>query len=389
MKKTIIILIIAGLVIMFMGVVGFSYYQKSQVEWRKQEQSSNVGPIIIGGILPLTGDSAPVGVPIKRAAELALSEVNGRGGVNGRLINLEIRDGKCDARTAAEEATNLINEFNIPVIFGGACSSETLAIAPIAERAGIILFSPASTSPDITTAGDYIFRNAPSDASQGRLLAEVAIKKGYKKVGAIVENTDYAVGIEQIFKSVFSEQNRSVVSNDYSSDAISVEDELRSIKESNVDALLILVQSPGKAGLIFAELEKMNWSVPLLSNDVVLGAKEELNAHRAFTNGIIGADLDINESNVSFQDFVQKYESVYGESVTYSLYASLGYDAMNIIIEALTKTNGSVEAIRLYLNSITNRIGAAGALTLDKNGDPVSGHVLKQFIDGVIKPYSL
>ena len=73
-----------------------------------------------------------------------------------------------------------MNVDKVKVILGGICSGETLAAAPITEAAKVILLSPSATSPDITNAGDYVFRTIPSDANAGRISAQTAIKNGLK-----------------------------------------------------------------------------------------------------------------------------------------------------------------------------------------------------------------
>ena len=160
------------------------------------------GPIKIGFVAPLTGDVAGIGQNMKAATELAISEINKNGGINGRLITLIAEDGKCDGKEAVTAVTKLINIDKVPVIIGGACSSETVAPAPIAEKAKVVMLSPLSSNPSITTAGDYIFRNYASDSFQGVKAAEFAVNTLKSKNIAVLScMSDWCQGLQQEFKN--------------------------------------------------------------------------------------------------------------------------------------------------------------------------------------------
>ncbi|KKU47714.1 hypothetical protein A3H10_03735 [Candidatus Uhrbacteria bacterium RIFCSPLOWO2_12_FULL_46_10] len=376
-------IIIAAVAVVFILMIWSAYYQQRAIEGGRQPAVNTAGPIQIGAIIPLSGDVAAVGMPIKKAAELALEEINKSGGINGRQLRLNIRDGRCDAREAVNAAETLITIDHVPIIFTGGCSSETLAVAPLAERSRVILFSPSATSPEITNAGEYVFRNAPSDASQGRLLAEAAFARGYQKVGVLQEQTDYAVGISIIFSARLKELGGSVQVETYRSDAVNVRDELANLKNVGIDALLFVVQSPAKADLILNQLHESEWHLPLLTNDVSLGASSFMDERYAdTTEGLIAANLGVNEKNPLYQEFLKKYREAYGEEVTFPLYAALSYDAIYLLRDAILKNGLNPENIRAYLMSVKDRPGAGGTLTFDKNGDPVAGHVLKQIVNG-------
>ena len=133
-----------------------------------------------------SGDGAVDGIPLQRAVTLAVNEINLAGGIQGQNVEVVWEDGKCEARAATAAAQKLVTMDAVRVIFGGVCSSETLAMAPMTEGAKVILLSPSSTSPDITTAGDFVFRTAASDALAGRVAAQYAYEKLTKRRAAII-----------------------------------------------------------------------------------------------------------------------------------------------------------------------------------------------------------
>ena len=131
------------------------------------KEAGGENTIRIGSVGPLTSDLAYIGENMKAAVELASDEINSAGGIKGKKIEIIYEDGKCDPKEAANAANKLINIDKVTAIIGGLCSSETLAMAPLAEKSKVILLSAGSTNPGITNAGDYIFRNVPSDSFQG------------------------------------------------------------------------------------------------------------------------------------------------------------------------------------------------------------------------------
>jgi branched-chain amino acid transport system substrate-binding protein len=138
--------------------------------------------IKIGFIGPLTGDTAVVGESALASAQIAIKEINDAGGILGKQVELIIEDGKCRGQDATVAANKLIHIDQVSSIVGGVCSSETIAAAPIAEKAGIVMISPGSSNPSITHAGEYIFRTYPSDSFQGKEAATYLYEKGYRKV---------------------------------------------------------------------------------------------------------------------------------------------------------------------------------------------------------------
>ena len=100
--------------------------------------TSQANEIKIGLISPLTGQSAVYGEPSRNAAVLAAEEINQKGGILGKKVNLVIEDGKCDGTTTASATHKLIDIDHVSVILGGHCSTESLTIAPISQQAKVI-----------------------------------------------------------------------------------------------------------------------------------------------------------------------------------------------------------------------------------------------------------
>lgn len=332
--------------------------------------------ITIGTIVPLTGDGASYGVPAQRVIEYAVKNLNERGGINGKKLEIIWEDGKCNGKDASIAANKLVNLDKVKVILGGFCSGETLGAAPITEAAQVILFSAGSSSPAITNAGDFVFRNWPSDSSQGKILAQKGNELGFKKVGMISEQSDYAVGIRDTFKQIFTGET---VIEEYLADDADFKTQLTKLKSQNVEGLFINPQTPDKADLIIKQLQELNFKPQqIFLNDAAGSFVSLITKYAEYLEGSIAADMGVNTENPELKALQDYYRQTFGEELPYTAYSTTEYDSVFILAEAIAQAGiENTIAIKDYLYSIKNRQGLAGSLTIDENGDPIAGHILK------------
>lgn len=346
----------------------------------EETTEETTGPVKVGAILPLTGDGAAYGDPMQKVAQIALEKVN----ANGQKLEFIWEDGKCNGADAANAARKLIEVDKVQIIYGGFCSSETLAIAPIAEKAGVVVFSPASSSPDITTAGDYIFRNYPSDSSQAKILAQEANRKGYKKVAVLSEQNDYTLALAKAFTETFTSLGGEVEAQTFLASDSDFRTALLKLKSGEADALFINPQTPAKADLAFKQLEEMGWEVALIGNDVVAGYQDLISKFASTVEGMLVAEFSFNRNNPEFIALKEKFKEKTGEDLPYETYASTVYDAVFITNEALEAVGNDGSALKEYFYGIHGRAGLGGLLTIDENGDPKAGHALEVVKDGKV-----
>src|SRR5215210_4403598 len=155
-------------------------------------------PIRIG----LAGSlSDPVGLPMKRAAELAVEEINAQGGVNGRPLELIERDDYADPDSAVFVASDLY-DAGVSAVIGHLFSSTTIAASPVYNGGDdpVAAISPSSSSPEVSDAGDYTFRICPSDLAHGTALAHWVRDRLHFNRGVVLYlNDEYGRGIRQTF----------------------------------------------------------------------------------------------------------------------------------------------------------------------------------------------
>lgn len=341
--------------------------------------------IVIGGIFPLTGAIATYGQSSKNAIELALAEINEAGGVLGKEVQVVFLDNKSTAPESALAAEKLIGA-GVVAILGPVASSNSLAAAPVAQEAEIVLFSPTSTNPDVTLVGDYIFRACFLDPFQAYSAVRVAVDEIGAQTAAILYDTgsDYSKGLADSFEEYFTAEGGEIVEigefvdteTDYS--AI-----LTRVKDRNPDVVYV-PSYYGTAGLIVRQAADLGINAVFIGADgwdspqFVELAGEAAEGH-FFTNHYTPAD-----PKPEVQNLLAGYAAVYGGAVPDAL-AVLAYDAAKLLMNAI-EVAGSTEsgAIRDALWATEGFEGASGTFAFDENRNPVKSLVVNTFKDGEV-----
>lgn len=375
-----------SIVIIVVGV-GLLYWLVAPKQTNGPTSTSDLlrGTLKIGAVIPLTGDGAAYGLPIQRAASLAVNEINLAGGVKGQPLEIIWEDGKCDAKEATSAARKLVTIDAVKVILGGVCSSETLAMAPVTESEKIIVLSPSSTSPDITTAGDFLFRTAPSDALAGRVAAEYASKTWNAKKAAILSETkDYTQGLRRVFKEVFVNLGGAIVADEvYNTGDTNFRSQLLKMKAANPDVVYLLPQTPAPGGLIVKQLKDLGLKTKLLTAEVLIG-RDVVKEQGKNMEGLVGIEQYFDESGEHAQKFLKTYKETYSEAPPFPAFMANMYSQVYLVKEALEQFGQDTEKMRDYFLGLKSWEGALGKLTFDQNGDPLSSYAVKKVEKGVL-----
>ena len=149
-----------------------------------------------------SGDLAGYGVPAYNAAQLVVDEVNAKGGINGKKVEIIAQDDQCKPELGTNAATKLLAD-NVDVVMGHTCSGATKAALPLYTDKKVVVVSPSATSPELTQSGSFplFFRTTPSDDAQGKLGADFVVQHlKAKKVAILHDKGDYGKGYAQFVK---------------------------------------------------------------------------------------------------------------------------------------------------------------------------------------------
>jgi len=366
---------LTGIAVLIVVILGGWYLAKGE--------PADTGPIKIGFIGPLTGDAASIGESTRNAVVMAIDEVNAEG---GRQYEVIYEDGKCAGPASASAAQKLIHVDKVEFIIGGICSGETLGAAPIAEAAGVVLLSPVSSSPDITNAGDFVFRVFASDATSGSKMAETTWKRGHKNVAVISEQTDYSQALRKVFEERFKELGGTIViSEGYPSSAKDFRSQLAKIKATNPDAIYLVPQTPASGEVLLAQVKESGITTPLFSNELVT---TESFLTSGVSEGILFAEVNFDKESPEASMFLKKFAGRFGDinANTPPVYVASTYDAVHLLTDLIEEHGTNPKRVRDALYKVSDRPGAAGPLLIDENGDAVREYVLKQIQGGEIVP---
>ncbi len=343
--------------------------------------TKHTNTIKFGVVTPLTGDGAIYGENVINAKTMAIEEINENGGILGQKIELIYEDGACDGSKALLASQKLININNIKIIFGGVCSGETLAMAQFTEDNNVILFSSGSSSPDISKIGKYLFRNYPSEDILGVATAELIYNDAHKKIGVLVENTDYATSILDVFAKRYSELGGSIIIIEkYNSDSKDYRTQLTKIKQENIDSILFLPQTGKTGGIAVKQAHEIGINVPNYGNAQMNGNEALKNGGQSI-NGLKFIDAPMLSGSRSMQ-FIDKYNARF-DKPSMDYFVGAEYDAVYIIKDAIEYCKTiNTDCIKDYLYNMGSYNGVIGDYNFNKDGDVQNiKFVIKQIID--------
>lgn len=342
-------------------------------------------PIKIGFLHPMTGDAKHYGEAMHNTAQLAIDQVNVAGGVGGRLLELVVEDGKCNERDATSAMQRLVDRGGVTVVLGGFCSSESLSAIPIAAEGRVALFSSGSSSPDLTGTSPYFMRNYPSDALQGSVLADEALKRGWKKIVVVQEQLDYPAGIFKAFLEKFEQGGGVVVKEEFSTTHTDFRPVLVRARAAKPDALFIDSQTSASGERVLKQVTEMRWKIPLLVTESFVGDAATVMAQKDALKGVLAAGIPVDEKNEKFQQLVTTYKEKYGADLPLRSYAQSEYDAVFMVRDALAAVGEDGEKIAEHLRSTLDWQGASGSITIGGDGDRVGGYTLMTVRDGKVQ----
>jgi len=389
-KKSGIVKWIVGIIVLALVVWGVIATQKKEAKQNQTAQTPTQAETYkIGVIAALSGDAADYGETARNVLTISSEEINNSGGINGKKVDLIYEDGKCTGQDGATAAQKLVSVDKVQVILGGTCSSETLAAVPIVAAQKVLLFSSLASSPDLTGISPYFFRNHPSDAYQGKVLAETAYnKKGWKKVAVLSEQTDFTQGIYKVFKQTFENLGGTVVNENFVTDTKDLRSSLTKLQAAKPDALLLNANSPVSGQVALTQLNDLKWKTPLMAIDVIMGNPKLLSDYKSLTEGMIGAEFGVDPANPKFEHLLDVYKQKYGKDLIVQSYMQNVYDSLYIIKDGIQAVGLNGEKLAAWSRTIKDWDGASGKVTIDANGDRAGGHKPEIIKDGKVIPFT-
>ena len=353
------------------------------------EKSSDA--IKVGANLEMTGGSATYGISSKNAIELAFKEINDKGGINGKKLEVVIADNKSEAAEAANAMQKLVSQDNVVAVIGPNLSSSVIAASAINNGAKVLDITPMGTNPNITVdpatgkTRDFNYRTCFIDPFQGTVMARFAQNDlGVNNAAILIDNSsDYAKGLAQFFKENFVANGGSVTTEEsYLQKDTDFKATLTKIKATNPDFLYV----PGyyqEVGLIVKQARELGMTMPIAGGDGWDSSKlPEIAGAGALNNTYFSSLYSSEDASDINKNFVSAYEKAYGQKP--DVFAALSYDSALLVAEAI-KNAGSEDSAKISeaMAKINGFTGVSGSVTFDAQHNPVKSAVILEYKDGV------
>ena len=340
--------------------------------------------ITIGTVTTNSGTAAAYGEAEVKGFELAVSEINAKGGINGKKVKLESMDDKGDATEASNAFNKLSGDNNVLAVAGPTISATTAAVAPLADQAKLATIAPAATSDSIET-GNYLFRTCFKDSYQGEVSARFAAENlKVKKVAVLYGTGDpYSSGVGEAFAKAAEKLGLEVVDKESSSSADDTEysAQLQKIQASGAELLYAPYYYSVAGPYIIPQARSVGFEGYVMGPDGYDGLKltgDKSQYNKTYYTTHYSAD---DNTNTKVQDFIKSYKEK--NNAEPNTFAALGYDTIYMLKQAIEKAgkNATREDVR---NAVTgmNFDGVTGKFTMDKSGSPTKSVIVLEMKDG-------
>jgi branched-chain amino acid transport system substrate-binding protein len=292
-------------------------------------------PVRIGVSTPITGNFAENGKGTQAAVEMAAEEINARGGIKGRKIELVIQDSKSDPTQSAQIATMFTEDKSILAEIGDFSSGACIAAAPIYEEAGMVQLSPTASNPDYTLQGKFMFSIFGKTTDEGRFIADYLLKKYMeaKSAAIVYVNSDWGVdaykllsgylasnGVKETAAETFFEGERDFTAM------------LTKIRTTNPDAIMLMM-SYDSGAVIIKQIRQMGWNVKIAISGLAY-SEQMITLSGQDGEGVLSEiGFVIDDTSPELAAFAEKFRARAGFSP--NMMMTCAYDAMNMLAAAM------------------------------------------------------
>jgi branched-chain amino acid transport system substrate-binding protein len=343
--------------------------------------------IKVGAILAVTGPASFLGAPEARTLEMMVEEMNAKGGIKGKKVELIIKDSGASPEKALSFAKQLIEEDKVLAIIGPSTSGETMKIKNVAEEGKTILLSCAAAEVIVNPVAKYVFKTPQKDSYAVVKIFEQMKKMKLSKVGVLSSNTGFGkAGKEQIEK-LAPEHGIQIVANEvYDKAATDLTAEVTKVKASGAEAIINWSIEPAQS-IVIKNARQVGFKGKIFQSHG-FGNIKYVEAAGPAAEGVIfpAGKLLVAESlpkNDPQKAVLMKYKKDYelkchGEEC--STFGGHAYDAMLILTKAIESANSTdKEAVRAAIEGLKGVIGTAGIFNFspeDHNGLDMTSFVM-------------
>jgi branched-chain amino acid transport system substrate-binding protein len=304
------------------------------------DKKSDKGPILLGMDIPLSGSSADIGPYMKNGGQLAIDEINAKGGVLGRTLQRRAEDDACDPKTAVAAANKLV-AAGITASVGGYCSGATLPTLPVFDRAKIPMIIPAANSTELVAQKlKHVFLvNGTGDQQAAAAMAWLT-KSGAKKVAVLDDNTSYS---KDIAVRTVAELDKPGAPDKSSLDAVNPGESDYSANVANVlkghPDFVYWTGYYQEGGLILRQLRQAGYTGKFMVGDGSVDTKLVKIAGDKAAEGTYATMTQTPDTIEGAQGWIANYKQKFGAEP--GPYSTQAYDAVRVAAEAIKNADST------------------------------------------------
>ena len=314
-----------------------------------------VEPIKIGLSGPYTGGSSPMGTSMRDGVKLAADEINRKGGILGRPIQLVERDDEAQNERGVQVSQELIDKEHVVATLGYINTGVSLASQRFYEEAKIPVINNVATGSIVTKQflppefpDNYIFRTSANDTIQSAMIVEEAVvKRGFKKVAILADSTNYGqLGREDLEKALAKKNIQPVAVEKFNIKDVDMTAQLLRAKEAGAQVILTYGIGPELAQIANG-MSKLNWKVPMIGS-WTLSMSNFIDNAGPNGEGALMPQTFIQEPNTPKRKaFIAAYQKTYHvDRIPSPVSAAQGYDSMYLLAVAI-KQAGSIDGVKI------------------------------------------
>jgi branched-chain amino acid transport system substrate-binding protein len=340
--------------------------------------SGEENTVKVGAILAVTGGASFLGGPESKTLEMLVEEINTTGGVNGKQIDLIIKDSQGSPENAISFAKQLIEEENVLAIIGPSTSGESLAIKDLCEENQTILLSCAAAEAIVEPIASYVFKTPQKDSYAAMKIFETMNKMDITEIGIVVGNTGFGNGGKSQLEKYASDYGITIkIAEVYEASATDLTSVLTKLNDAGIEAVVNWSIVPAQS-IIAKNMKQLGMDQPLFQSHG-FGNIRYVEAAGEAAEGIIFpcgrllvADVlpDSHPQKDVLVKYKNDYENRYGEDA--STFGGHAYDSLMILVEAVKKAKSTdKEKVRETIENLTGFVGTGGIFNFsasDHNG---------------------
>lgn len=352
--------------------------------------SSSSSVIKIGAVYELTGGTASFGTAAANGVKLAAKEINAKGGVLGKQIQLVIADNKSEPSESSNAMTKVISQDKVVAVTGFTTSSNAITASAVAEDYKIPFVTAAATNPKVTVdektgkVNNNTFRVCFIDPFQGTVGSNFVLNDlKLKNAVILIDNSsDYSKGLAKFFKDNFVKNGGTILGEEaYLQKDQDFKTILVKIKSLNPEVIYV----PGyyeEVAKIVKQAREFGITVPFVGGDGWDSPKLiEIGTPAALNNTFFTNHYSVEDTSPASKSFVDAYKKEYGQMP--DAMAVLGYDSLYVLVDAIKRANGTEPAkIREALAATKDYPAVTGKTSMNESHDAVKAAVILEMKDG-------